>query len=145
MFFQGILINLSLILGEAFKALEEKCMRRGEGFQYYWHVSAAWGIVEWKLGRESFEAVKVQSTDRIAKLYHKVLAFQERPRKASELAPTAAFSRVGGGISTPGSWNYSASVLGVRYFLRQSASTEIIITLSHTSVRLKIDSSRITK
>jgi hypothetical protein len=123
MFFQGVLMNLSSILDEAFKVLEEKCMRRGEGFQYYWHVSAAWGIVEWKLGRESFEAVKVQSTDRIAKLYHKVLAFQEGPRKRTELPPPTALSRIGGGINTSGSWDYSANVLGVGEFHRKSAST----------------------
>jgi hypothetical protein len=125
MFFQGILINISLTLDEAFKVLEEKCMRRGEGFQYYWHVSAAWGIVEWKLGRENFEAVKVQSTDRISKLYHKVLAFQERPRKPPEIPPSATLSRVGGGINTSASWNYSANVLGVYEFRRKSASAAV--------------------
>lgn len=115
MFFQGILMNFPLILDEAFKILEEKCMRRGEGFQYYWHVSAAWGLVQSKLGHESFDDMKVQATDRIAKLYHKVLAFQEGPRKPSTIPPSAALPQPTGGLNMPGSWLYSANILGVRH------------------------------
>lgn len=101
------------MLDDAFKVLEEKCMRRGEGFQYYWHVSAACGLVQSKLGNESFEDVKVRATDRIAKFYHRVLAYQEGPGRPATIPPSAAVPRTEGGSTAPNSWYYSANVLGV--------------------------------
>jgi hypothetical protein len=115
MFFQGILINISLVLDEAFKNLEEKCTRRGEGFQYYWHVSAAWGLLEYKLGRQSFDVAKVQSTERIAKLYRKVLEFQEGPRKLPELPLPVSVTQNGVRPHTSAFWNTTGSILGVCY------------------------------
>ncbi|KAG0650421.1 Transcription factor lepE [Hyphodiscus hymeniophilus] len=114
MFFQGILANFDSILNLAFSVLEERCMRRGEGFQFYWHVSAACGLVQSKLGRESDEDVKSRATNRIAKSYHRVLAFQEGPDKPDTI-PLAAAPRIGGGSNPPSSWFYSANVLGVSY------------------------------
>jgi hypothetical protein len=129
MIFQGVLINFSLILDEAFKVIEEKCMRRGEGFQYYWYVSATYGLVRLRQGQESFDAAKVQATDRIAKLYHKVLAFQEGPRKPSTKPPSTAPPILKGGSTAPASWYYSANMLGVRNNKESFASTMPFATL----------------
>jgi hypothetical protein len=112
-FFQGILASFGTMLDIAFKVLEEKCMRRGEGFQYYWHVSAAFGLVQSKLGNENFDDVKFRATDRIAKFYHRVLKFQEGPENPATIPPPSAVPRIEGGSTAPNSWFYSANVLGV--------------------------------
>jgi hypothetical protein len=112
-FFQGILASFNEMLDDAFKVLEERCMRRWEGFQYYWHVIAACGLVQSRLGNESFEDVRVNAIDRIAKFYHRVLAFQEGPEIPPTIPPFTAIPRVQGGQTAPNSWYYSANVLGV--------------------------------
>lgn len=112
MFFQGILTDFSSILNQAFKVLEEKCMRQGEGLYFYWHVSAAYGLVQSRLDHERSASLKLEATDRIAKLYHKILAFQEGPKNPATI-PSTALPRSEAGFNSPGSWFYSANVLGV--------------------------------
>lgn len=107
-------MNFSMILDEALQILGEKCVRRGDGIQYYWHVSAAWGFVKFKLGRESFNDMKLVAVDRIEKLYQRVLAFQEGPPKPSMIPHSAAVPRMANAPTSPSSWFYSTNVLGVR-------------------------------
>ena len=109
------------MLDLAFKILEERCMRKGEGFQFYWHVSAAHGLVQSKLGNESFEDVKARATDRIAKFYHRVLAFQEGPEKTATITPSAVLTVEDGPI-VPNTWFRSANDLGVSYIANDTFS-----------------------
>jgi hypothetical protein len=127
MFFEGILTNFSSILNQAFKIFEEKCMRQEGGLYFYWHVSAAYGLVQSKLDHESSASSKLEATDRVAELYHKMLAFQEAaPEKPppTMAIPSAAVPRSEAGFQFPGSWFYSASAnaLGVRDSQKSSAN-----------------------
>ena len=110
MFFKGVFASFAPMLKRAFKVLEERCMRRGEGFQFYWHVSAAYGLVQSKLGSESLEEMKMRATDKLAKFYHKVLAFQESPEKPAVI-PFPPPPRIEGGVSLPAnSWFSSTNM-----------------------------------
>lgn len=64
------------MLEQAFEILEERAVRLGRDFKNFWFVSAASGLVQSKLAPEHAAFFRDQTTDRVAKLFHKILAFQ---------------------------------------------------------------------
>ena len=72
-FFCGVMSNFSSMLEMALEILEEQSMRRGQYLRDYWYVSAACSFVEMNLDPERTATCKLQSTERVARLYKRIL------------------------------------------------------------------------
>ena len=65
---------------KALRLQEERSMRPGRGNHQFWYVSAAYSLVSTKLEPQRAEILQIQSTDRISKLYFKILGSQEESK-----------------------------------------------------------------
>lgn len=86
MFFRGVSSVFPEILDKALRILEERAMRPGRGQHLFWFISAAYSLVQSKITPEHSDVCKLQATERVAKLYYKMLAFREdtsRPFRTS--------------------------------------------------------------
>ncbi|KAF2811596.1 uncharacterized protein BDZ99DRAFT_414077 [Mytilinidion resinicola] len=64
-------------MDKALRILEERAMRPGRGFHMFWFVSAAFSLVQIRTNPELASIYKLQATDRVSKLYYRILAMQE--------------------------------------------------------------------
>jgi len=85
-------------------------MRRGRGLQQYWHVSAACSLVELKMDHIHTATARQTATDRVAKLYQRILDSWEKESIAQR--PVVVLPSVQP-VGAQNSWYYSANVLGV--------------------------------
>lgn len=84
-FFSGAMTSLPSILDIAFKILEEKAMRRGQGLHDYWYLSAARSLVEMKMYPERAASFKLLATERVATLYQRFLGMGSSFQRPPEL------------------------------------------------------------
>ncbi|KAF2490610.1 hypothetical protein BU16DRAFT_566619 [Lophium mytilinum] len=79
-------------MDKSFRILEERAMRPGRGFHMFWFVSAAFSLVQIRTNPEQASTYELQATDRVSKLYYKVLAMQDNVSRPPLNVPIAAMT-----------------------------------------------------
>lgn len=76
LFHRSLSSSFPQLIEKALTVLEDKLIRIGEGYQHYWFTCAASGLTLSETGT-SLQAARQQATERICRLYCKILASQE--------------------------------------------------------------------
>jgi hypothetical protein len=64
-------------IDKAFRLLEQRSLRPGRGNHQYWYLSAACSLVRIQFDPGRAQALEKQATDRVCKLWYKILSLQE--------------------------------------------------------------------
>ncbi|KAF2680180.1 hypothetical protein K458DRAFT_445398 [Lentithecium fluviatile CBS 122367] len=66
-------------MDKAYRVLEQRALRPGRGNHQYFYVSAAHSLAGTLFEPERAQALEKQATDRVCKLYYKILSLQDEP------------------------------------------------------------------
>lgn len=105
-FFSGALASFPSLMEDAFKILDDRCLRVGREMYEYWYASCACNLVQLRLDPHRASIAILAAGDRVAALYGQILAAMVESPAPEDLQEPSAPPSLG---PTEASWYYSGT------------------------------------